>query len=293
MAIDREEPNRSSLQSVTPRRAKTPAERVTPPVVYQLPGMDDVTVHSNLKYSEIDNPFLLMDIYTPSSASEKADFPIVVLVHGAAGAQYKPKDWGLFRSWGRLIAAAGMVAAVFTHRLGYPKPLLAEAALDVTNAIDYICDRAGSFNADPGRIALVAWSGGGPLLSIAMRQQPSLVRCLLAFYAYLDIQRSPTHIEHETAELLKMYSPISYLDGNASSMPLFVARAGQDEIPGINDSIDSFCAAAVAANVPLTFMNHPAGEHGFDNQNDDDRSREIIRAALEFLQAHLGLTPKK
>ncbi len=136
-----------------------------------------------------------------------------------------------------------MVAAVFTHRLGYPKPLLAEAALDVTNAIDYICDRAGSFNADPGRIALVAWSGGGPLLSIAMRQQPSLVRCLLAFYAYLDIQRPSTH--------------------------------------------------AVAANLLLTFMNHPAGEHGFDNQNDDDRSREIIRAALEFLQAHLGLTPKK
>jgi len=91
MAIDQEEPNRSSLQSVTPRRAKTPAEKVTPPVVYQLPGMDDVSVHSNLRYSEIDSPFLLMDIYSPSNVSENADFPIVVFVHGAAGAQYKPK----------------------------------------------------------------------------------------------------------------------------------------------------------------------------------------------------------
>jgi len=261
-----------------------------PPVVYQLAGMDDVIVHSNLKYSEVDNPFLMMDIYTPPSVSEKADLPIVVLVHGAAGAQYKPKDWGLFQSWGRLIAAAGMVATVFTHRLGYPKPLLAEAALDVSNAIDYVHARAGSFNADSGRIALIAWSGGGPLLSVAMRQRPSFVRCLVAFYAYLDIQRSPTHIEHETSEFLKMYSPISYLDGNPSNTPLFVARAGQDEIPGMNDSIDRFVAAAVAANLPLTFMNHPAGEHGFDNQNDDDRSREIIRAALEFLRIHLRVT---
>ena len=292
MAIDREEPNRSSLPSITPRRAKTPAERVMPPVVYQLPGMDGVAVHANLKYSGVDNPFLLMDIYTPTNLSENAAFPIVVLLHGAAGAQYKPKDWGLFRSWGRLIAAAGMVAVVFTHRLGYPKPLLAEADIDVRNAIEYVRARASSFKADPARIALFAWSGGGPLLSIPMQQETSFVRCLVAFYAYLDIQWSPTHMEHETAELLRIFSPISYLNRNAPALPLFVARSGQDDIPGMNDSIDRFVGEAVAANAPLTYMNHPAGEHGFDNQNDDDRSREIIRAALDFLRTHLGAAHK-
>jgi acetyl esterase/lipase len=288
--MDREESNRSSLHSVTPRRAKTPAERVMPPVVYQLRGMDEVTVHPNLRYSEVDNPFLLMDIYTPPSVSKDAKFPVVVLLHGAAGPQYKPKDWGLFRSWGRLIGAAGMVAAVFTHRLGYPKPMLPEAALDVTNAIDYVRARADFFHADPGRVALIAWSGGGPLLSIAMQEEARFARCLLAFYAYLDIQGVPAYVEHETAESLRTYSPISYLVGNAGALPLFVARAGQDEIPGMNDSIDRFCAAAVAANLPLTFLNHPTGEHGFDNQNDNLRSREIIRAALNFLRTHLGVT---
>jgi len=49
--MDREESNRSSLHSVTPA-GKTPAERVMPPVVYQLRGMDEVTVHPNLRYSE-------------------------------------------------------------------------------------------------------------------------------------------------------------------------------------------------------------------------------------------------
>jgi ketosteroid isomerase-like protein len=34
-------------------------------------------------------------------------------------------------------------------------------------------------------------------------------------------------------------------------------------------------------------MNHPAGVHGFDNQTDDERSREIIRRALEFMRENL------
>ena len=287
MSKDPENANRSA-QSATPRRTKTPAERVMPPVVYRLPGMDTVTVHSNLKYSDVDNPFLLMDVYTPPGLSKGDLRPIVMIIHGAAGAQYKPKDWGLFQSWGRLVAATGMVAVMFTHRLGYPKPLLSEAALDVSNALEYIRSSANDFKADPDRIALVTWSGGGPLLSTAMREKPLFVRCLVALYAYLDIQRSPSHVENETPERLKLFSPISYLHGDASSMiPLFVARAGQDEIPMMNDSIDRFLAAAIAANAPLAYMNHPFGEHGFDNQNDGDRSREIIRAALAFLRTHL------
>ncbi len=289
MTNDPKGASRATDTPTTLRRAKTPAERVMPPVVYRLPGMDAVTVHSNLKYSDVENPFLLMDVYTLPSLSTDASLPIVMLIHGGAGAQYKPKEWGFFQSWGRLIAAAGMAAVMFTHRLGYPKPCLAEAALDVSNALDYVRSNAPSFNADPERIGLVAWSAGGPLLSVAMQQSPAFVRCLGAFYAYLDIQRSPSHIENESAETLKSFSPISHLHGNSLSMvPFFVARAGQDEIPMMNDSIDRFVAAALAANAPLTCMNHPLGEHGFDNQNDDDRSREILRTALAFLRTHLG-----
>jgi hypothetical protein len=54
------------------------------------------------------------------------------------------------------------------------------------------------------------------------------------------------------------------------------------------DSIDRFINEAMAKNIALTFVNHPQGVHGFDNQNDDDRSREIIRMAIEFIKLHLG-----
>jgi len=168
--------------------------------------------------------------------------------------------------------------------------MLSEAAADLNAAIDYVRANADSWNADRDRLCLIAWSGGGPLLATALREKPSFVRCLISLYAFLDCRQSPLYAEHESPEFLNAFSLINCIDGDASSMiPMFVTRAGQDEIPTMNDSIDRFVAAAIAANAPLTFMNHPFGEHGFDNQNDDERSREIIRSAIAFMHTHLQL----
>ena len=45
---------------------------------------------------------------------------------------------------------------------------------------------------------------------------------------------------------------------------------------------------ALGRNVPLVLYNHPDGEHGFDNQGTDTRSREIVREAVEFLRRNLA-----
>jgi acetyl esterase/lipase len=270
------------------KNQKTPEQRITPPVVLRLPGMEGAKVDENLRYTDVDNPHLLMDVYMPADGSWDAPLPIVVFLHGGASPEYRPKDWGFFRSWGRLIAASGMVGVAFTHRLGYPKPFFSDTAADLSRALEYIRANADSWNADRDRICLAAWSAGGPLLATAMREKPSFVRCLLAFYALLDCQHSRAHTDNESPALVEAFSPIHYLEGEAPSrIPIFVARAGQDENRTINDSIDRFVAAAMAANAPITLMNHPSGEHGFDNQNDDERSREIIQSAIAFMHAHL------
>jgi acetyl esterase/lipase len=119
------------------------------------------------------------------------------------------------------------------------------------------------------------------------------VRCLVAFYAFLDIQQSETHRAHESADTVKAFSPIAYLtNGGDRIAPMFIARAGLDEIPAMNDSIDRFVREAISGNAPITFANHPQGVHGFDNQNDDERSREIIRSAIDFMKARLGVPEK-
>lgn len=214
--------------------------------------------------------------------------PVVFFIHGGAGSQFKAKNWGIYKSWGRLTAASGMVAVTFTHRLGYPKTLLQEGATDVQAAVNYFRNNAEKFNADKDRICLAAYSAGGPMLSMAMSEKPAYVKCLVAFYAFMDVQQSELHRQNETPETIKTLSPILQLSKDAGRLPpFFLARAGQDAIPTMNDSIDRFISEAIKQNAPLAVMNHPTGVHGFDNQNDDERSREIIRAAIDFMKFHL------
>jgi hypothetical protein len=131
------------------------------------------------------------------------------------------------------------------------------------------------------------------MLSLAMREKPEYVRCLVAFYSFLDVRQSKAHQENETPETLRKFSPITYLDENAAKLPpLFIARAGRDEIPTMNDSIDRFIREALSKNANVEVMNHPAGVHGFDNQTDDERSREIIGRALEFMHQNLDVAAK-
>jgi hypothetical protein len=116
------------------------------------------------------------------------------------------------------------------------------------------------------------------------------VRCLVAVYAFLDVQQSSLHREHESAGRVRQFSMIAHLgEQRARQIPMFVARAGLDAIPTMNDSIDRFIARAIRENANVIVMNHPAGVHGFDNQNDDDRSREIMEAMLTFLRRHLQM----
>ena len=272
------------------RRQKSIRELVMTPVVYRVPGMDRVKVRTDLKYTSVDNPYLLMDVYSPPNLPKGERRPAVLFIHGGAGAESRAKDWGIYTSWGRIVAASGIVGVTFTHRLGYPKPLLAESASDVSAAINYVRSNADSLGIDKNRICLAAYSAGGPMLSMAMRDKPEYVRCLVAFYAFLDIQQSDLHKQHETPDMVRAFSPITYLASDAGKIPpIFIARAGLDEIPTMNDSIDRFISEAISKNAAVIIANHPQGVHGFDNQTDDDRSREIIRSMIAFMKTHLGL----
>jgi len=266
-------------------------EIVMMPVVYSVAGMDQVRVQKDLKYTNNANPNLLMDVYIPPMLPKDQRCPAVVFIHGGAETQYTPKDWGIYVSWGRLVAASGLIGVTFTHRLSYPKPLLAEAAQDVLDAINYIRTNAETLSIDKEKICLAAYSAGGPMLSLAMRDDLSFVRCLVAFYALMDIQQSELHRNNEPPKMVRAFSLITYLANNANKMPpVFIARAGLDEVSTLNNSIDRFITEAISKNATIDFANHPQGVHGFDNQNDDERSREIIRRAIDFMKIHLDIT---
>jgi len=157
----------------------------------------------------------------------------------------------------------------------------------VANALAFVAGHAAQLSADPARVCMIAFSAGGPLLAKPIREHPPAVRCLAAMYAFLDIRQSEPHRQHLSPEQLDEFSPLVQMERAAPTMPpLFIARAGDDQVPTLRDALDRFVASALDHDAPVRLVNVPGIEHGFEI-DDDPRVRETLRSLLRFLGEHL------
>ena len=256
-------------------------------VVYRISRMDAVTVMRDLEYRTVEGGALTMDVYYPPEARSGDRRPAVVSVAGYPdpGMQRmfgcKFKDWGSSTSWARLIAASGLVAVNYSNR---------EPVNDVQALVEHLRENAPSLGIDRERIALLASSGHGPLaLSVLMddRADPAL-RCAVLLCPFtMDVDGFTA-----LAEAAKTFRFVNPTSGRSVSdlpraTPLFVVRAGQDQMPGLNETLDRFVAKAMAGNLPVTLIHHADAPHAFDLVHDSEVSREIVREALAFMSFHL------
>jgi hypothetical protein len=89
------------------------------PIVYSVPGMDKVEVHPNLVYKKDGASEMKMDIYTPPGLAANELRPAVIFIHGGPIGQPTspgPKDWPFYQSYGKLIAASGLIGITLDHR---------------------------------------------------------------------------------------------------------------------------------------------------------------------------------
>ena len=263
-------------------------------VVYTIPNMEQIQAEKNITYKTVDGTDLKMDTYYPTNLQSNSHLPAVILVHGEGvdpAILKDAKDWGVFVSFGQLIAASGLIAVTFNHRSTEDLTRY-DAASDVDDLITYVRNQAESLHIDKEHLCLWAISAGVPTgLRAAMRGSHPFLRCVVAYYGPMDLQHVRKFFEffpsEVTDETLREFSAISYLEKNSSEIPpMFIAKAGLDH-PFFNESIDRFVIEASSKNVPITFMNHPEGHHAFDMLDDNARSREIIRNTLEFIKEHL------
>jgi acetyl esterase/lipase len=261
------------------------------PIVYSVPGMDKAEVHSDLVYRREGGDEMKMDIYLPAGLAADARRPAVIFIHGGPlgkGFLPKAKDWGIFRSYGRLMAASGLVGVTFDHRYFSLKANDLETSFsDVEEAIRFVRANAASHHIDPDRIALWAFSGGGPHLSIALRGGMPYFRCLVSYYALLDL-KDMAAAAGETPEALEKFSPLSCLSKPVDHLPPFlIGRAGLDS-PAINRSVEMFVSRMFELNGDINLLNHPLGRHGFDAYDHDDQTRDVAAATVAFVQSRLN-----
>jgi acetyl esterase/lipase len=251
--------------------------------------MDRVVARRNLPYRVVGNLQLPMDVYVPTGLQAAVRRPAVIFIHGGPVApEMSPTEWGVYRSYGELAAASGLVGVTFKHRLNAMGDF-GQAASDVRALIDHVRANSADLHVDPDRLALWAFSGGGALIGIAFQQRTPFVRCVVSYYGILDL-REPAGSEAPAAvpePLASELSPTYLIASRAGPFPpTLIARAALDS-PRINQSVDDFVRGAVKGDVDLDLLTLPQGQHGFDVLDDTPRSREVIERTLDFLRANL------
>lgn len=261
-----------------------PSDMTKKTVVLEIPGMDAVTVRRDVTYRETPAGALTLDVYSPPDRESGARRPAVVFVSGYPDPGFeamlgcKFKDMGAYVSWSRLVAASGLVAVTYTNH---------EPVADLDAVLAYLQQHAAALGIDENRIGVWACSGNVPnALSVLMRGVT--VRCAALCYGFMLDLAGATGVA-DAAGRFWFANPSAgkSVDDLPHELPLFLARAGRDETPGLNDSLDRFLAAALARNLPVTFVNHPAAPHAFDLLDDSDTSRDVIRQILAFLRFQL------
>jgi len=269
-------------------QADARAEIARKPVVFQLPNMGAVKLRRDVKYASSATEELPLDIYYPPDSKSEVQPPVAIIVAGYSdfrtpnviGCKFKEMEWTI--SWARLLAASGVAAITYSPR---------EPETDLQALLEFCRGNSAALGIDTTRIGVWATSGNVPnALSLMMREGAAhLKAAVLSYGLMLDSESSTT-----VSDAAKMYGFVNPTAGKSvedlpGDMPLFIVRAGRDQFSGLNEALDRFVAAAIKRNMPVTFVNHATGVHGFDLWEDSDTSRAIIKQALEFMARHLSL----
>ncbi len=145
-------------------------------VVYNIPDMERVQIKRGIVYKASPEMNLSLDAYYPPSIKSDERVPAVIIVLGYPNEPLKTKlkDWEIYVSWGKLIAASGMVA--INYETQHP-------GSDLESLISFVRQNASSLKIDENRIGI--WSCSANVLTsltILMSERRDYIKCAALYY---------------------------------------------------------------------------------------------------------------
>ncbi len=222
------------------------------------------------------------DIYYPPESDTPP--PVVLMVIGFGDYPRKLqagkglKDLPPYISWAGLLASEGV--AVVLASCSDP-----EHALPLL--LDHLAANQQKLKLDMQRFALWACSGNGPAALNLLRTNPETSAAVF-FYSYLADLEGHDDVA-KVAREFGFCNPAGNRDFIPVNTPLFIVRAGKDQFAGLNETLDRYVTALKARDADVELVDYPDGVHGFDLLDDSAQSIGIIRKALDYLAARLGV----
>lgn len=254
-----------ALSSIAGAQGQARRDPSTVELVFKVDGMARVRHLADRRFARSDGGELGYDAYLPAAGASQGPRPAIIFIGGAPSV----RGWRWYQDHGRIAAAQGFVALVPDKRFPRNAEAVSLGTADTAAFLDHLIANAETLNIDPRRMCLWVFSAGGRVAGLPFDADSPAIRCLVGFYPILDAAAGPV------------------ADPRARKIPTMIVRAGRDT-ESINASITAFVGAAVAANQPLTLINLPEADHGFEGWNDNETSRTAMRRAYAFITSQTG-----
>lgn len=257
--------------------AQGPRDMMKIPVLYSVPGMDAVRIERDIVFRTAGDIPLKADIYLPAA---QGTYPVVLLVSGGS-----VNDWrtaAFYTSFARALAAEGLAAVNFDKRLARDRNAVPIASGDTLVLAEYLKTNAAKYGLDTSHLCTWHFSAGGTIAG-TMLGEKSPATCVVLTYTILSLGEAD-----QDPQLAHYSALVRARERGEKFPPTLVVRAGRDQ-KMINDSIDAFVATALVKNAPLTLINYPGGDHGFEILNDTDETRRVIAQSIAWVKSRPGM----
>jgi len=275
----------------------------TNPVIDIFP--QGTILHGNIPYNNDTLQKHLLDIYLPANA--KGKLPLVIFIHGGGWlSNDKYADMGYMKKTVAEIVSKGYALASIDYRFSTQAVFPAQIQ-DCNRAGSFLYDNADTYGFDKNRFAVMGFSAGGHLASMAGLSKNNDIKtfymtgtsksfsfkAVVDFYGPAELILFPGANDAKSPEglligvaplsrpdLAKAASPVTYVDKN--DPPFLIIHGEKDELVSTKHSqlLSSWLAVAGVQNELIIVKDAPH----FGVMFDGDEVREKV---ISFLSQHL------
>lgn len=250
-------------RAADPETARSPLDPTHWGVVYDHPSIANVRVTEDVPYLADDRGTLTIDLYVPSGAPPASGRPAVVFLNAIGDPpDDKVKDWEIYRSWPRLVAAHGMVGI----SMDADAPRVQECLRGV---FDFLRERGAEHGVDASRLGVYAASANvaGSTSYLMGGDAAPGIRAAALYYG------TPPEVA------LRTDLPVLFI-------------VAETDAPAWRDALDRLWTRVLEQEAPWTLVFASDLPHGFDAFSDNDEARRLIQQTLAFWKSHLEPVPQ-
>lgn len=231
-------------------------------VVYDIPTTKNVKVKTDVAYSGA----LTIDVYTPPNAKANAKLPAVIFLNAIGDApDNKVKNWEIYKSYPRLVAAHGMVGISMDADV-------AKIQESLRALFDFLEKDGAKYGIDASRLGVYAASANTTQSLVYLMSDGASKGIKAAALFYGATPTVETRIRKD--------------------LPVFYILAEGDAAGFFGQQSNNLWQRVIEAKAPWTLVYASNLPHAFDAFTDNDESRRVVMQAIAFWKTHLEPVPQ-